>query len=405
MARSDTLASTTDISPHESADPSVLRSAALPHQAYTDDNEWRRERDEVIAETWAGLGFSIDIPTAGYVCPVTFMGMPLLMARDQAGRARVFHNVCRHRGMQLVAEPGEAGLMIRCAYHKWGYDLTGQLKTTPNIGGMGVHQIDHFDCAHHALTSVLCEELMGIVFINLSGEAPTLSEHLAPLLSRWRDLAGIHFDRELTADSSAFGAMEIALRSNYKLAVENYCEAYHLPFVHPDLNTYSPLDSHYNLIVEPLASGQGTCVYDLTRGGNQPLPQFSGWDTDRLKTAEYLSLYPNILLGIQADHFFVILLMPEAVDVTRERLQFMYSSPEASTEAYEERRQSLYEAWNSVFAEDVSVVEGMQIGRGSPAFDGGLFTPLMDLPTHHFHQWFLARRRASGTQGATPLTA
>ena len=97
--------------------------------------------------------------------------------------------------------------------------------------------------------------------------------------------------------------------------------------------------------------------------------------------------------------------MPEAVDVTRERLQFMYSSPEASTEAYEERRQSLYEAWNSVFAEDVSVVEGMQIGRGSPAFDGGLFTPLMDLPTHHFHQWFLARRRASCTQGATPLTA
>ena len=53
--------------------------------------------------------------------------------------------------------------------------------------------------------------------------------------------------------------------SNYKLAVENYCESYHLPFVHPDLNTYSPLDAHYNLTVDPLASGQGTRVYDLTR--------------------------------------------------------------------------------------------------------------------------------------------
>ena len=56
------------------------------------------------------------------------MGLPLVMVRDQRGRARVFHNVCRHRGKQLVAEAGDAGLVIRCPYHKWGYDLSGQLK-------------------------------------------------------------------------------------------------------------------------------------------------------------------------------------------------------------------------------------------------------------------------------------
>ena len=181
--------------------------------------------------------------------------------------------------------------------------------------------------------------------------------------------------------------MELVLRSNYKLAVENYCESYHLPSVHPDLNTYSPLDAHYNLVVEPLASGQGTRVYDLTRGDNQSLPLFSGWDSERLKTAEYLSLYPNVLLGIQADHFFVILLRPEAADQTRERLQFFYADQQALTDAFSMRRQSLHEAWSLVFAEDISVVEGMQKGRASPAFDGGLFTPLMDIPTHHFHQW------------------
>ena len=187
--------------------------------------------------------------------------------------------------------------------------------------------------------------------------------------------------------------MELTLNSNYKLAVENYCESYHLPFVHPDLNTYSPLDAHYNLLVEPLASGQGTRVYDLARGDDQPLPLFSGWDSDRLKTAEYLSLYPNVLLGIQADHFFVILLRPEAVDQTRERLQFFYADRDALTDAFERRRQSLHDAWSLVFAEDISVVEGLQYGRASPAFDGGLFTPLMDVPTHHFHQWFLKRKQ------------
>ena len=401
MNPTDPIASTADISPHGAADPAITESAALPNRAYTSHDDWLKERDTVIAQTWAGLGFSNDIAEPGSVYPVTFMGLPLVMARDQHGRARVFHNVCRHRGMQLVAEAGDAGLVIRCPYHKWGYDLSGQLKTTPNIGGMGVHEVAGFDCADHALTRVRCDESMGVVFINLSGDAPALSEHLEPLLSRWRDLAGPSFDQQLTADKGEHGSMELVLNSNYKLAVENYCESYHLPFVHPDLNTYSPLDAHYNLTVDPLASGQGTRVYDLTRGDSEPLPQFADWDSERLKTAEYLSLYPNVLLGIQADHFFVILLMSEAVDQTRERLQFLYADTAATDEAYGARRESLHAAWSIVFAEDISVVEGMQRGRASPAFDGGLFTPLMDVPTHHFHQWFLSRLEKNTTRAVS----
>ena len=51
--------------------------------------------------------------------------------------------------------------------------------------------------------------------------------------------------------------MELVLDSNYEQAVENYCESCHLPLVHPDLNTYSPLDAHFNLTVDPLAWGSG----------------------------------------------------------------------------------------------------------------------------------------------------
>ena len=37
--------------------------------------------------------------------------------------------------------------------------------------------------------------------------------------------------------------------------------------------------------------------------------------------------------------------------------------------------------------EDVNVIEGMQNGRNSPAYNGGNFSPIMDLPTHQFHKW------------------
>jgi choline monooxygenase len=232
---------------------------------------------------------------------------------------------------------------------------------------------------------------MGIVFINLSGDAPEFAQHIDPVLSRWSALAGADFAAQLTSDSGTSGSLELEVHCNYKLAVENYCESYHLPFIHPELNTYSPLDEHYNLMVDSVASGQGTSTYDLERGSGAPLPRFPGWDPSRLKTGEYLSLYPNTLLGIQADHFFAIILMPEAPDRTRERLQFMYAGNAAIGPETERRRQSLHEAWSVVFSEDVSVVEGMQKGRASPGFDGGVFSPLMDVPTHHFHHWFSQR--------------
>lgn len=40
------------------------------------------------------------------------------------------------------------------------------------------------------------------------------------------------------------------------------------------------------------------------------------------------------------------------------------------------------------------VVEGTQKGRHGPRFDGGRFSPAMDAPTHHFHDWVAGRIEA-----------
>ena len=50
--------------------------------------------------------------------------------------------------------------------------------------------------------------------------------------------------------------------------------------------------------------------------------------------------------------------------------------------------------WKTVFQEDIGVVEGMQRGRLSPAFKGGLFSPVLDESTHHFHLWLAHQYRA-----------
>ncbi|MCP5082486.1 MAG: AsnC family transcriptional regulator [Alphaproteobacteria bacterium] len=44
-----------------------------------------------------------------------------------------FHNVCRHRCLQLVDQPKNAGKLIRCPYHAWAYDLSGKLRASPYL--------------------------------------------------------------------------------------------------------------------------------------------------------------------------------------------------------------------------------------------------------------------------------
>ena len=50
-------------------------------------------------------------------------------------------------------------------------------------------------------------------------------------------------------------------------------------------------------------------------------------------------------------------------------------------------RKQNYKQWHSIQSEDLRIIEGMQDGRQSPAFNGGNFSPVMDNPTHHFKKW------------------
>ena len=46
-----------------------------------------------------------------------------------------------------------------------------------------------------------------------------------------------------------------------------------------------------------------------------------------------------------------------------------------------------HKLWEDIQKEDVDIIQRMQIGRNSIAYNGGNFSPDMDNPTHHFHKW------------------
>ena len=110
--------------------------------------------------------------------------------------------------------------------------------------------------------------------------------------------------------------------------------------------------------------------------------------------SEYPTLFPNVLLGLHGDHIWSIVLFPLSPGRTREHWQIYYVGETADDPARDAARSATQDAWRKVFLEDRGVVEGMQRGRGSPAFLGGVFSGVMDEPTHHFHKWVANRLSA-----------
>lgn len=372
-------------------------AAGLPNQAYVSSAFAEIERDGLLARTWVCLGAAGALRNKGDARPVSLHGLPLFMVRDGGG-VNVFHNVCSHRGHQLVGGSCRFKGSIRCPYHSWTYGLDGTLRGTPHIGGPGVHEVDGFDRSRHGLKPVRSAGWMGLVFVNLSGDAPPLPAHLAPLISRWRrfidekDPARLR----LAGEEDRFS---LEIEANWKLAVENFCESYHLPWIHPGLNRYSRLEDHYHIMEEGRFAGQGTRVYDPVYRAGAGFPAFAGWSEKEQRVAEYVALFPNVMLGLHADHFYAVVLVPESHDRTREEMHIFYLDDAAGSDKYAESRRTTRDAWRAVFLEDVGVVEGMQRGRHSPAFAGGVFSPVMDPPTHCFHKWV-----ANGINGSRPET-
>ena len=354
----------------------------LPAALYTDEAMLALERGTVLASGWTALAFGADAPEPGDLFPVALAGLPLVLVRGRDGELRVFHNVCRHRGMKLVAAPARAGRVIRCPYHAWCYGLDGRLRATPHVGGPGIHECDGFDPGEFGLVPVRSAVWHDTVFVNLDGGAPPLHEALAPLRERWSAFEDAPL---VTEDGFGFG---FDLATNWKLTIENFLESYHLPTIHPGLNRFSRLKDHYNIAGPGGFAGQGStaCRPPMDEAGRR-LPTLEGLPDEWLERAEYVAVFPNVMFGFHRDHLFAVIATPVAPGRTTERARIYGYGPDALSDALKPLRETTAEVWRAIFAEDAIPVEGMQAGRHSPAFDGGALTPVMDAPTRHYHAW------------------
>ena len=386
--KNKTLSEILDIKKLKDVDKQIEAANGLPNECYISEDYLAYGRDKIFCDKWTVVGVGSSIPNVGDAKPYNLLGIPLIIIRSKDMKIRVFHNVCSHRGFKLLDKPCNLKNVIRCPYHSWSYDFEGNLVATPHIGGLNIHQSDKFDKNKSNLKEIKTKIWMDMIFVNINSNEIDFNEYIKPLEQRWSKFINKD-DQKLIVYSNDYGYFNLEVKCNWKFAIENYCESYHLPTIHPELNKVSNINDHYHIQGLPNRfAGQGTLVYNPRFKSKLKFPCFPSWPKDKENIAEYVALFPNVMLGIHKDHFYAYWLEPVSNEYTKEHMEIYYVGNEAAnSKKFKSLRKQNFELWKGVQSEDLNIIEGMQEGRNSPSYNGGNFSPKMDNPTHHFHKW------------------
>ena len=366
----------------------IAESHGLPNECYVSQEYTKIERKKLFEDKWVVVGVASSVPNKGDAKPFKLLDLPIIILRDKKNKIRVFHNVCSHRGYKILQKPCNVKNTIRCPYHSWAYNTDGKLIATPHIGGMNKHSVKDFSKSTSGLKEIRSAVWLDLIIININNNETSFEKYIKPLSDRWSKFWA-EKDRKLIYHSNDYGYFQLRANCNWKFAIENYCESYHLPWVHPGLNSYSKIEDHYHIQGLPNRfAGQGTTVYNPRFKGKEKFPCFPNWPKNKAHIAEYVALFPNVMLGIHKDHYYAYWLEPVNHKYTIEHMEIYYVGDKAAnSKKFKSLRKQNYKLWKSVQSEDVHIIEGMQEGRNSPSYNGGNFSPIMDNPTHHFHKW------------------
>ncbi|PTU30765.1 aromatic ring-hydroxylating oxygenase subunit alpha [Stenotrophobium rhamnosiphilum] len=192
----------------------------------------KEEGNKLWAKVWQHAGRVEEIPEVGNFITYNVGDDSILIVRTAADTIKAYHNVCSHRGRQLVDTPPEAHsacgkrTQFVCGFHAWRYDLDGNC----------THKLDEGDWkgtltdVRTHLGEVKVDTWGGWLFINMDANAAPLHEYLDPVTK--------------TLGPFSMEKMRYKWRQwvifdcNWKTAIEAFMEPYHVEGTHTQLLKY-----------------------------------------------------------------------------------------------------------------------------------------------------------------------
>lgn len=192
---------------------------ALDQAFYRDPDIYRRDIEEIFLKSWLYAGHQSEIPNVGDWFLFEFAEESVIIVRSGEKEINALLNVCRHRGSRVCIERSGCSKRLTCRYHGWTYGLDGELKAAAQMG-------EGFDKSGLGLKKIHAELLGGMIYVNFAENPAPFSlvrEGLAECLGPY----GLEHTKVARRAS-------YPIRSNWKLALENYTECYHCAPSHPE---------------------------------------------------------------------------------------------------------------------------------------------------------------------------
>lgn len=221
-------------------DPAEIRSLFDPatgwldRRVLSDERLYQLELERIFARCWNFMCHESQLREPGDYL-VSYIGEDqIIVVRDEDGEVHALLNTCRHRGNALCrAEQGRAKSFV-CSYHGWNYALDGRLIGVP---GQKTFYHDDLDRSRLGLAKARIESYLGFYFATLAPDAPSLYDFLGVTGRTGLGMVCAHGEVEV-----AEGVQRNVIDCNWKIAVDNLFDWYHVPYSHASANTAGFLD-------------------------------------------------------------------------------------------------------------------------------------------------------------------
>ena len=354
-------------------DPVPQRSSSINKVCYIDPQFLKVEQAQIFRKSWQFVCHEEKLNDVGSYVTVDIQGQSIVVIRADNGELKAFYNVCKHRAHELLQGEGSVR-MITCPYHAWVYKLDGSLYKARRS-----EHLENFNVQNICLTAVRLEIFCHFVFVNLDPDAPSLEEQAGNLESEIKsyapDLADLTFARRLT----------YRIQANWKAVVDNFLECYHCPVAHRDFCSLIDMQTYkvktHEIYSSHMAKAKSVDnqAYNIE---NASVTDHAVW-----------YLWPNMTLMRYPGrgNFMAWRFYPVSQTETYEVFDFFLETAKPNADEIE-----AIEFIDKVLQpEDIALVESVQRGMGTPAFEQGRYlvdpqeSGLSEHAVHHFHSLLL----------------
>ena len=334
----------------------------IPGKRYTDINLYNLELEKIFYKSWLMVFREDEIPNPGDYKIWNKLNKDILVVRQKDLSIKAFYNTCMHRGAPVVRDSKGNTNLLRCQYHSWTYDLSGDLVKVPDM-----RDFKDFDISCKKLKKVFCDTWGGWVYISLSDNDPgDLIDFLNPVA---KELECFN-----SSDLITVYKKNVTVKAIWKTCLDACMEVYHASSIHKD-NVNILLDGNA-MAAGLLKNGHSRMVTPKKMnldGGflgaeeSDYVPYIETCDKIHAQTNVAYGMFPNFITPTDTSGYPAILFWPKGLRETEfEWTQLAPKWPGDEKPDYWNEQET---SFDSIMDEDFQNLEPMQRSHDAGVFE------------------------------------